>query len=81
MINLNEIFLSSDISVTINEELNRCYLNGGKRAETLSFFCIYITTQEGNQARDPRAWFFFFYRKMHPYTSPRQGSLDKACFV
>lgn len=25
MINLNEIFLSSDISVTINEELNRCY--------------------------------------------------------
>lgn len=41
----------------------------------------YITTQEGNQARDPRAWFFFFYRKMHTYTSPRQGSLDKACFV
>ena len=35
-------------------------LNGGKRAETLSFFCIYITTQEGNQARDPRAWFFSY---------------------
>lgn len=31
-----------------------------KRAETLSFFCIYITTQEGNQARDPRAWFFSY---------------------
>ena len=25
MINFNQIFLSSDISVIINEELNRCY--------------------------------------------------------
>lgn len=33
------------------------------------FFFIYITTQEGNQAR--------FTEKMHTYTSPRQGSLDK----
>lgn len=44
---------------------------------TLSFFYIYITTQEENQARDPRAWFFAFTEKMHTYTSPRQGSLDK----
>jgi hypothetical protein len=25
MINLNQIFLSSDISMTINDELNKCY--------------------------------------------------------
>lgn len=25
MINLNEIFLSSDISIIINDELNKCY--------------------------------------------------------
>lgn len=25
MINLNEIFLSSDISMIINDELNKCY--------------------------------------------------------
>lgn len=35
-------------------------LNGGKRAFKRSLFlyiCIYITTQEGNQAR---AWFFSY---------------------
>lgn len=44
----------------ITDRQKPAVLSGGKRAFKRSLFFIYITTQEGNQARDPRAWFFSY---------------------
>lgn len=50
----------------ITDRQKPAVLSGGKRAETLSFFCIYITTQEGNQA---------FFRHTNNVTDKTAGAV------
>ena len=57
-------------------DLNGIKVTKGTREARSPFLCL-KTIEGRHHARDRARDVSFFYRKMHRYISPRQGSLDK----
>lgn len=75
MINLNEIFLSSDISIIINDELNKCYeqlkdveVSDMTTDQLLQYMQILYLIQ---LRKDPRGLSGLLGRSPDPSESPR----------